>query len=82
MAASWASRGEGRRERAPEPGSPGRRARPAATAEVRAIEPSGECGPPRLLSPPSARAAGLGLRLGPSLGLALALAAGPALRPA
>lgn len=35
-------------------------------------------GLPWIVSPPSARAAGLGLRLGPSLGLALALAAGPA----
>lgn len=77
--------GEGRRERAPETRSPARRARPAAIAEVRTIELSGECGPrpsSDLLPDERARAAGLGLRLGPSLGLTLALAAGPALRPA
>lgn len=85
LAASCAARGEGRRERAPKTRSPTRRARPAAIAEVRTTELSGECGPrpsPDLLPDERARAAGLGLRLGPSLGLTLALAAGPALRPA
>lgn len=66
MAASCAARGEGRRERAPETRSPGRRAPSATTREVRAVEPSGECGPRPPPAPlPAERARG---RPGPAPG--------------
>jgi hypothetical protein len=59
LAASYAARGEGRRERASETRSPARRARPAVIAEVQAIELSGECDPrPSLDRLPAERSRG------------------------